>query len=304
PLGLEWPCPSFGTPQATPEGTTTQLCNSPGTGTIINPALGRLQMALWDGQYYYDGLQAQVTKTMSHGVQVQGSYTFSKNIDYGSGSVASDPYRNSISTLLYFCMKCHKSLSDTNIAQVLTLNGIWDIQTPSSFNGPEKAILGGWEAGGQLNVESGSPFTVLLLGDPVGQNNTDAFSYPDRLVKPGCANPVNPQNASNYVKLNCFAPAPLSTLFGNEGRNSVIGPGLIDLDFSLLKNFPFKAVSENFNVQFRAEAFNLFNRPNFTAPNDNRVIMDDTGAIQANAGAITLMNTQPREIQFAIKLSW
>jgi len=304
PQGLLWPCPSFGAPQVTPEGTTTQICNDPGTGTIINPALGRLQMALWDGQYYYDGLQAQITKTMSHGVQIQGSYTYSKNIDYGSGSVASDPYRNSISSLLYFCMKCHKSLSDTNITHVFTVNGVWNIPSPSFFNGPEKEILGGWQAGGLLNVESGSPFTVLLVGDPLGQNSTDPYAYPDRLNKPGCANPVNPQNASNYVKLNCFAPPALSTLFGNEGRNALIGPGLINTDFSLLKNFPFHAISESFNAQFRAEFFNLFNRPNFTAPNDNRVIMDSAGVIQPGAGSITLMNTGPREIQFALKLSW
>jgi len=303
PQGLEWPCPSF-TPTLTAQGTTIQNCNQPGTGTIINPALGRLQMALWDGQYYYDGLNAQFTKTMSHGVQIQGSYTFSKNIDYGSGSVASDPYRNSISSLLYFCMKCHKSLSDTNIANDLTLNGVWDIPSPSFFNGPEKAILGGWESGGVLTMESGSPFTVLLVGDPVGQNSTDPYSYPNRLVAPGCANPVNPGNASNYVKLQCFAPPSPTTQFGNEGRNSLIGPGLIDFDFSLMKNFPFHAISESFNAQFRAEFFNILNRPNFTSPNDNRVIMDQFGNIQPNAGAITLMNTGPREIQFALKLSW
>ncbi len=303
PQGLEWPCPSF-TPTLTAQGTTIQNCNQPGTGTIINPALGRLQMALWDGQYYYDGLNVQVQKTMSHGVQLEGSYTFSKNIDYGSGSVASDPYRNSISSLLYFCMKCHKSLSDTNVTHDLTLNGVWDIPSPSFFNGPEKEILGGWESGGILTVESGSPFTVLLAGDPVGQNSTDPYSYPNRLVAPGCANPVNPQNASNYVKLQCFAPPNPSTLFGNEGRNSLIGPGLVTFDFSLMKNFPFKAISEDFNAQFRAEFFNIANRPNFTSPNDNRIIMDQLGVIQSNAGAITLMNTPPRQIQFSLKLSW
>ncbi|MGH9356367.1 MAG: TonB-dependent receptor, partial [Terriglobia bacterium] len=223
PQGLEWPCPSF-SPFTTPEGPTIQLCNQPGTGTIVNPAEGRLQMGLWNGQYYYDALNAQIEKTMSHGIQLQGSYTFSKDIDYGSGSVASDPYRNSISSLLYFCMRCKKGLSDTNVAQDLTVNGVWDIPSPAFFNAPEKAILGGWESGGILTVESGSPFTVLLVGDPVGQNSTDPFSYPDRLVAPGCANPVNPQNANNYVKLQCFAPPNPSTRFGNEGRNSLIGP--------------------------------------------------------------------------------
>ena len=170
-----------------------------------------------------------------------------------------------------------------------------------AIGAPEKAVLGGWEAGGILTLASGTPFTVLVGGDNLGQNNTDAYTYPDKLTGAGCANPINAQNASNYVKISCFAvPNPITRL-GTAGRNSVIGPGVADLDFSLFKNIP---IHEAFKAQFRAEFFNIINRPNFSSPNDNRVILNPDGSVPSNAGTVTLMNTTSRQIQFALKFTW
>ena len=293
-----------------PTNLTTKLPSeqyiwpTPGTGTIFNQFMGRTQMALFDGNYYYNGLQVQFKKAMSHGFQIESSYTWSKNIDDGGGSVASDPFRNSISTLLWFCERCRRSLSDQDQRHNLTMNYVWDIPTPASFSGIPKAVLGNWEAGGILTIQSGTPFTVLVQGDPLGEGNTDPYQFPDRVNGPGCDNPVNPQNANGYVKLQCFAaPSPVNRL-GTSGRNALIGPGLIDMDFSLFKNIPVPKISEAFKAQFRTEIFNIFNRPNFTAPNDNRVIMDSSGNNPSSAGVFTLTNTTSRQIQFALKLTW
>ncbi len=184
------------------------------------------------------------------------------------------------------------------------MNYVWDIPTRASFAPPVKAILGGWEAGGILSIQSGTPFTVTVQGDPLGENNTDATQYPDRVNGPGCDNPVNPQTATGYVKLQCFAAPNPSNRLGTSGRNALIGPGLIEMDFSLFKNIPITKISEAFKAQFRAEFFNIANRPNFTSPNDNRAIMDASGAPTGNAGVITLTNTTSRQIQFALKLTW
>lgn len=281
----------------------TLVWPTPGTGTIFNSFMGRTQMALFDGIYQYDGLQAQVKKAMSHGLQVEGSYTWSKNIDTGGGSVASDPFRNSISTLLWFCKPCRRSLSDQDQRHNLTMNYVWDIPTPTSFGTLPKAILGNWEAGGILSIQAGTPFTVLVAGDPLGESNTDPYQYPNLTNKPGCDKPVHPQNANGYLKLECFA-YPTGTQLGSSGRNGVIGPGLIDMDFSLFKNIPIPKISEGFKAQFRTEMFNVFNRPNFTAPNDNRVIFDTSGNYTGSAGVFTLTNTTSRQIQFALKLIW
>ncbi|MGH9357370.1 MAG: hypothetical protein ACRD10_14685, partial [Terriglobia bacterium] len=295
PQGYLWPC---GGP------IVSGQCTNPGTGTILNPFMGQTKIADWGGDYFYDGLEAQIQKSMGHGFQIEGSYTFSKNIDTSSSSAASDQYTNSISTLLVFCNQCRRGLSDTDIRHDFTLNYVWDVPTPASFGPSAKAVLGGWELGGILNAETGTPFTVLVSGDPLGMNNADPHQYPDRLVAPGCGSNVNPGNPDQYVKLQCFAAPNPSTLLGNEGRNSLIGPGLVDFDFSLMKNLPFKAVSENFNVQFRAEVFNVLNRANFQSPNDNRTIINPDGSSVPFAGAIDLTNTTSRQIQFALKLSW
>jgi len=308
PGTLVWPVPNTAPPVSPGLCANGSPANTTGASgcpwPVLNQSMGRTQMALFDGNYFYHGLQVQVKKAMSHGLEVGGSYTWSKNIDTGGGSVASDPFRNSISTLLWFCASCRRGLADQDMRHNLTANYVWDIPTPASFGGPAKAILGNWEAGGILTIESGTPFTVLVAGDPLGESSTDPFQFPDRVSGPGCGNPVNPQNANGYIKLQCFAAPNPSNRLGNAGRSSVIGPGLVDMDFSLFKNIPIHKVSEAFKAQFRAEIFNIFNRPNFTSPNDNRVLMDSAGNVTGNAGVFTLTNTTSRQIQFALKLSW
>ena len=98
-------------------------------------------------------------------------------------------------------------------------------------------------------------------------------------------------------------PDPI-TLRGNLARNTVIGPGLLNFDFSVFKNNRVKKISENFNVQFRAEFFNVLNRTNFSPPLDNRNIFDASGLAVANAGLITSTQTPSRQIQLALKLIW
>jgi hypothetical protein len=304
-LGYMWPCSQPFVPTPTPQGGVVNLCpDASGTGTPINPFIGRTQMASFTSDYYYDAFVSQIKKRMSHGLQIEGSYTWAKGIDTSSGSAASDQYRNSISTLLPFCPACRRSLSDTDIRHNFTANYVWDLPTPASFGGPGKAILGNWEAGGILTMETGTPFTVVIPGDPLGMINGDPFQYPDRSYGPGCATAVNPGNPNQYVKLQCFTPPKFSTLLGNERRNTLTGPGLVDLDVSLSKNVPIPRISETFKAQFRADFFNIINRANFTSPNDNRAIMDSLGNLIPFAGAMTLTNTTSRQMQFSVKLSW
>jgi hypothetical protein len=137
---------------------------------------------------------------------------------------------------------------------------------------------------------------------------------------------VNPGNPNNYIKTQCFAipTAPSSTFYtancdptlgtppqcfnlrGNAGRNILTGPGTLSLDFSVFKNNYIKRISENFNIQFRAEFFNILNRANFAVPitPDNVTLFDSTGARSGAAGLLTSTSTTAREIQFALKLVW
>jgi hypothetical protein len=111
---------------------------------------------------------------------------------------------------------------------------------------------------------------------------------------------ATPDIASTCVAFTAV-PGSCANLLGNARRNSVIGPGLIDFDFSLTKN---NRIRENLNLQFRAEFFNIFNRANFLTPFATSTLFDPTGTLIAGAGAITGTSTTAREIQFGLKLIW
>jgi hypothetical protein len=93
-------------------------------------------------------------------------------------------------------------------------------------------------------------------------------------------------------------------LFGNNGRTSVIGPGLINLDFAVFKDIHVERVSERFNVQFRAEFFNIMNHPNFQPPLDNKTLFNQDGSPVSNAGKIDATSTTSRQIQLGLKMIW
>src|SRR6202048_4554358 len=256
-----------------------------GSGTKLNPNVGRIRALWWDNSSVYHGLQAGLAKRMSHGFQVQGSYTWSKCLDSGSGGLIGDPYANSLSSLMFFNRGGRHGLCDFNIAQNFVVNYLWQPPAPKFGGAITEHVLGGWEFGGVVVVSTGSPFTVLIAGDPLGQNSTDPFAFASRVAVPGCGNPV-PGNVNGYIKVSCFSvptvpasfagscqtavdgngvpiPGTCMNLFGNAGRNTVIGPGLANVDFSAFKNNHIPRISETFNVQLRAEFFNIFNHPTF-----------------------------------------
>jgi hypothetical protein len=186
-------------------------------------------------------------------------------------------------------------------------------------------------------VSDGVPFTPTWAtgGDPQGLLNSDDWAFPNRLNTPGCATLTNPGNPNNYIKTQCFSvptapnaafwaancdPAPPSlggpvdpaslqcfNLRGNAGRNLLTGPGTTNLDFSVFKNQSIKKISESFNVQFRAEFFNIMNHANFEIPSialGRTDIFDGSGSPLATAGVLNATSTQGREIQFALKFGW
>src|SRR3984893_1694982 len=308
PLGYLWPIPDPNRPK-------------------LNPYFGRVSVTLWNSSAAYHALEVQVKKRMSHGFVAQASYTYGKSIDTSSGSTDGDQFQNGISTLFFFDQKTRRGPSDFNIKHTLTVSYTWDVPSPRNFN--NKALgwaASGWELGGILQASGGVPFTPIIGGDPLGLNNTDPFDFPNYV--PGC-NPI--RGGVSYLNLSCFTPAfaptslaaqcapnsfpnaPLApppgtvycaNLLGNAGRNSLIGPGLVNMDFSLFKNNPIKRISEQFNVQFRVEIFNSLNHANYNPPTGPQAIFDGSGALNASTGQLTSTATTSRQIQFALKFIW
>jgi len=275
-------------------------------GTKINPTVGDIRSLMWNDPASYNSLQFEAKKAFSHGVQFQASYTLGRCIDQGSAVIFGDAFNNSISSLLYFANPMRNAVCDFNIEQSFVANYLWDIPTPSGWakGSIPYDVLGGWELGGIFTAESGVPITPVVGGDPMGLGGTDPWAFPNRLNTSGCQSVVNSGNPNNYIKTSCFAPASPLTLLGNAGRNAIIGPGLADFDFSLFKNIPVTRISENFNIQFRAEFFNALNRANFLPPIDNQTLFTNLGAPIPTAGLIDTTSNTSREIQFGIKVNW
>jgi hypothetical protein len=281
----------------------------------------------YEGRSYYNALETQLAKRMSHGFQMQGTFTWGKSIDTSSATVAGDAFGNSISSLqFFFDPKLSRAPSDFNVGRTLVLNGTWEISSPKSFTGPAHWIADGWQLGVIFTASDGVPFTPTwgTGDDPAGSQNNDDWAFPNRLGGPECKTLTNPGNPINYIKTQCFAvpTAPdlafwnanncvgdvatlqCFNLRGNAGRNILIGPGITSLDFSVFKNNRIKRISENFNLQFRAEIFNILNHANFAPPTtpDNTDIFDSSGAPTGVAGLLSRTTTTAREIQFAIKI--
>jgi hypothetical protein len=326
-------------PQVDVNGNLTSGPNAGLPPDPINPAYSSISAMFYQGRSYFNAVELQLAKRMSHGFQLQGAFTWGKSIDTSSATVAGDAFGNSISSLNWFDPTLSRGLSDYNVGRVLVVNGTWDVPTPKSISGPERWLAEGWELGLIFTASDGVPFTPTwgTGGDPANTLSSDDFAYPNRLGGPGCSTLTNPGNPNNYIKTECFAiptapdmafftancdqqppsvggppPLPLQcfNLRGNAGRNILIGPGISNLDFSVFKNNQIKRISENFNVQFRVEMFNVLNHPNFAPPGPgagNTDIFDATGASLApslggTAGVLTRTTIPERQIQFAMKI--
>jgi hypothetical protein len=301
-----------------------------GSGTRINPNFGSFRYLFYGTDSSYNALVVGVQKRMSHGVQLQGSYTWGKSIDNDSSGIAGDSFSNSITSWFWFAPRLSRAVSDYNVAHSVSINAIWDVPTPKSFKGPVAWALGGWELGGIFKFNSGIPTTPTIGGDPMGVLNagSDQFGLPNRIA--GC-DPINHdyKNTPNltYINTSCFdlprssaaiaaqcTPYPkdprglgnsCQNLLGNSGRNIIEGPHMVNMDFSLFKNIPVRRVSELFKIQFRAEMFNVLNHPNFAPPNPfdaGATMFNQNGSVAG--GGLTRTVTEQRDIQFALKLIW
>jgi hypothetical protein len=334
PFGYVWPY--VHDPNGPPPGGNEGAALDP-----LNTNFGSIRAMFYEGRSYYNALELQLAKRLSHGFQVQGTYTWGKSIDTSSATGAGDSFSNSISSLHWFDLRLSRGPSDFNVGRTLVVNGTWELPTPKALSAPAQWALGGWQLGLIFTASDGVPFTPTwgTGSDPANTNSGDDWAFPNRLGGSGCKTLTHPGNPNNYIKSECFAvptaptqafydqycnPYPPSlqptdptqppvkaefplcfNLRGNAGRNILTGPGLTELDFSVFKNNYIKRISERFNIQFRAEIFNILNHANFAPPvtPDNSDIFDGTGAVQTGAvGLLSRTTTTAREIQFAVKV--
>ena len=236
-----------------------------GSGTRVNPNAGQITRLLWNSSSFYDALQAQVVRRMTKSIQFGAWYTWARSIDTSSASAVGSQFLNSIQNLPWFDTSLNRGLSDFDIRHNGVLNAIWLVPGPHDEGGV-RWFASGWQIGGIYQVSSGLPFTSIIGGDPLGLKTSYPFDFPDRIFMGDCASAVNPANSVHYIKTQCFSFPTPATRMGNRGRNSLIGPGLSNFDFSPTKNNQIKRISDSLNIQFRAEFFNVLNSHEFLAP--------------------------------------
>ncbi|MCU1257142.1 MAG: TonB-dependent receptor plug [Bryobacterales bacterium] len=284
--------------------STNPILFSP-TAVKANTNFGRITATNYQGSSWYNGLQVNVKKNLSKGLLAQVAYTWAKSMDTGSNAFSTNEFANTVDNPLgIYDVNFNRALSDFDIRQNLVVNFLYSVPGLKEGNPVVKWIVNGWQAGSVFTVGSGLPFTVLLNNDRAftqSSQTSNLLGQRPNYVS-GCAT-TNP-GSRFYVNTSCFT-FPAQYTLGNLGRNTLTGPGLQNLDFSLFKNHEVPAISETFRVQFRAEIFNILNHTNFAEPDaPHFTIFDGSGKITSTAGQITSTLTASRQIQFGLKLIW
>lgn len=271
-----------------------------------NQAFNRMRWRIADGTSDYHALRLSATKRFSHNFQFQSSYTFSKSIDESSTWVGSGDFGSSDRN--GFRREKERGLSGFDVRQSFDTNFVIDLPG-TSLSGAAGTILGGWTLSSIMRFNSGFPFYLNQDFPRDGSNRTRYVSGPSLNLAPGAdqgeVNPQNPDqyyNPDNYLPLETadFGTSSAGFFMGTIGKNHIIGPGVANFDLTLMKDTPVPVLGESGSLEFRAEFFNLFNRPNFSLPNTR--VYDRKGKPQAKRAEIESTAKNSREIQFALKL--
>jgi hypothetical protein len=230
------------------------------------------------GNSNYNALWISANKRLSRGLQFNGSYTFSKSIDYNSlnsqGIVVQDSFN----------LRNDRGLSDFNARHRFVISSIYELP----FKG--NRLVEGWQLSSIIQLQSGNPVNLLF--------NNNTFTGVASL-RPDVIGPITIlEDPSRWFDTSVFVTPTTPTIhFGNLGRNVVIGPGFHNVDFSLLKK---TSITEKLRTEFRAEIFDLFNHANFGQP--GRVLGTPTFGVITNTRFPTGDSGSSRQVQFALKL--
>jgi outer membrane receptor protein involved in Fe transport len=244
-------------------------------GARLYPLLGSISTYNAYGHSNFNSLQAEFERRITRGLQVTASYTYEKATDNTCGAFDCQGPQD------FRDLKLENGLSDLDVPYRLVISSLYELpfgrgkQFGSNWSRPEELLLGGWQFNGIYTLQSGLPFDL----------NVGGTERPDLI---GTAS-VNPGNIVHYINTAAFGPPP-ATLYpdgsvnfnapGTAGRNLLIGPGLSNLDFSLIKNFH---ITERVNATFRVQFYNITNTPHFGQPNGQLGTYNSAGVFNSNS---------------------
>ena len=296
--------------------------------TDVNPNLANSTSWVSQGVGLYNALEVDARHSYANGLQLRGNYTWSKNLDDGSAWNTSVSGNTPAYVEFPLDPKLDWGLAATDVRQSASLNGSYDLPF-----GPNRRFLnhspqpvgflaGGWTTSAIFAVQTGFPFTPQLGYNPPGNGDSRNPIRPS--WNPSFSGNLYPHTASEYFNPSAFIQPTVSIpngsggntiygTYGNAQRDSLVGPGLSELDFSAVKD---SHITEKLDVQFRAEFFNILNHTNFLTPNEvvyssAPTITSSSGvetvtpsAVSPTAGVVTATSTTSRQIQFGAKLQF
>jgi hypothetical protein len=256
------------------------------------PEFGRVFQVSGFGKANYNSFSMKLQRRFSAGLTYLTSYTWSKSIDTGSGIRM--PPGDTLFLQNEFCQRCDRAVSAFSATHRFVTSLMYELPFGRgkpflNHDGFIHSIVGGWQMGSIVTLQSGFPITVL---DGKDQSNTGHQDDRPNATGQASALPRGGQDPQRFFNTGAYILEPFGA-YGNAGRNTVIGPGLMSWDFSMLKLFPLK---ERRNLEFRFEVFNMPNHPDWGIPNTN--------ATSTSFGKITTTAIDMRELQFALKLNF
>jgi hypothetical protein len=275
--------------------TTNTLANVGARVQYLGYIAGGLTGTAFDGKSNYNSLQVTVRKTFSHGFTTQASYTWSKDLGNMNSETANASSGNSGDPTnlsqqygpVYF-----------NHPQRFIINYAYDLPF-GQHQGFVGKVLEGWNVSGVTTVQGGTPLTITDAngGTIFGTATSRAQMCPGATYGTAKTPGSVQSNLNDYVSLGAFCSSDLpkignGTGYGNAGVGILLGPGQFNFDFSLVKT---TRIRERQALIFRAEAFNLFNHPQFLNPANLAVSTPGT------FGEITASSVNPRILQLALK---
>jgi hypothetical protein len=286
---------------ATPEHpvngeTTTTLENLSQRLPFTGLAAGRSYICETSFDSNYNALQTAMIKRFSRGLDFQASYTWSKNLDFTSGTGGLDSFDLGFLSNDQTNPRQAHGLNDSDRTHRFVLSFIY--APPKLQTGPSvlRHVLSQWQFSGEAVLQSGLPITASDSSAATVYGNLSGFN---RAECTG-ANPASPgslfDRVDGYFNPAAFAAPPVigdGTGFGSCGVGILRGPGQRNLDLGIQRNIP---ITESSALQFRAEFFNITNTPKFGLPTSDHS--------SPSFGLITSSVSGPRIIQFALKYNF
>lgn len=290
-------CPAVPCPAGYPNGTLYY----PNGAALENNALWNTTHWFSQGISSYNGLQVDVNRLVSKGLEFRGVYTFSKSLDDGDNMNTSVATNSPAFVANPLDLKTDYGRASFDVRNAGVINLTYDLPFGRSALAGDHPWFGrfaaDWQVSAIQTLLSGLPFTPQLSYNPSNDGDTRNPVRPS--LNPNFAGSIIQGGSNQYFNPNAFIQ-PLPGTYGNVGRNTLQGPNLYETDLSTSRKF---SLTERLGLQFRAEFFNLFNHANFNTPNPV-VYAAATGGPSPTAGVITSTATSSRQVQFGLKLLW